>query len=153
MFENIAVGRPDTPIEDVKRAAVLAQAHEFIEKLPMGYDTEVGENGVKLSQGQKQRLSIARAILRNAPILIMDEPTSALDVETEAMFQNNLGQWADSCTKVIIAHRLSTIRQADYVIFLDSGSVVEHGTPAMLLKINGRFRAYWEKQGLLENAG
>lgn len=151
VFENIAAGRPDIPIEDVKRAAVLAQAHEFIEKLPMGYDTEVGENGVKLSQGQKQRLSIARAVLRNAPILIMDEPTSALDVETEAMFQKNLGEWADNCTKIIIAHRLSTIRQADYVIFLDSGNVVEHGTPAKLLKINGRFRAYWEKQGLLED--
>lgn len=153
VFDNIAAGRPDTPMEDVKRAAMLAQANEFIDKLPKGYDTEVGEKGVKLSQGQKQRLSIARAILRNAPVLIMDEPTSALDVETEAMLQQGLGEWADSCTKIIIAHRLSTIRQADYVIFLDSGNVVEHGTPAKLLKINGRFRSYWEKQGLMENAG
>ena len=144
--ENIALGRADATDEDIERAAKLAQAHDFIAALPKGYDSDIGERGIKLSHGQKQRLSIARAILRNASMLILDEPTSALDVETEAAFQSDLGTWADGCTKIIIAHRLSTIRDADYVLFLEEGRVVEFGTPVHLLREGGRFRTFWEKQ-------
>lgn len=144
--DNISLGRDEIPREQLERAARLAQAHEFIGKLPEGYDTRLGERGIKLSHGQKQRISIARAILRNAPILILDEPTSALDVETEESFQRDLGEWAEHCTKIIIAHRLSTIRQADIVIFLEDGVIAEIGAPAELLRRHGRFRSYWEKQ-------
>jgi len=144
---NISLGRDENPRERLERAARLAQAHDFIAKLPEGYDTRVGERGIKLSHGQKQRISIARAILRDAPILILDEPTSALDVETEESFQRDLGEWAEHCTKIIIAHRLSTIRQADIVIFLEDGVISEIGAPAELLRRHaGRFRSYWEKQ-------
>ena len=144
---NIEAGKPGATREEIIRAAKLAQAHEFIESLPKGIDSEIGERGIKLSHGQKQRLSIARAILRNASLLILDEPTSALDVETEASFQKDLGEWASGCTKIIIAHRLSTIRDADYIVFLEQGEAVEFGTAEELLRINGRFRSYWEKQG------
>ncbi|ULL19183.1 ABC transporter ATP-binding protein [Paenibacillus sp. H1-7] len=148
--DNISLGRDDIPREQLERAARLAQAHDFISKMPEGYDTRLGERGIKLSHGQKQRISIARAILRNAPILILDEPTSALDVETEESFQRDLGQWAEHCTKIIIAHRLSTIRQADLVVFLEDGTIREIGSPSELLRQNGRFRSYWEKQSPYE---
>jgi len=147
--ENIAVGRPGASAIEIERAARLSQAWEFIEELPNGLDSAIGERGIKLSHGQKQRLSIARAILRNASVLIMDEPTSALDVETEAEFQRDLGQWADGCTKIIIAHRLSTIREVDYVLFLEHGSAVEFGPPSELLSRGGRFADYWERHGML----
>jgi ABC-type multidrug transport system fused ATPase/permease subunit len=146
--ENIASGRDGATREEVERAARLAQAAEFIERLPDGYDSQVGERGIKLSHGQKQRLAIARAILRDARVLILDEPTSALDVETEASFQRDLGAWAERCTKVIIAHRLTTIRDADLVCFLDEGRVVEFGAPAELLARGGRFADYWKRQSL-----
>jgi ABC-type multidrug transport system fused ATPase/permease subunit len=146
VFDNIAIGRPGASREEVQRAAQLAQAHDFIIALPNGYDSEIGERGIKLSHGQKQRLSIARAILRNASILILDEPTSALDVETESSFQSDLGQWAADCTKIVIAHRLSTIREADYILFIDDGEVVEHGTMEQLIAADGRFRRYWDRQ-------
>ncbi|MFC5467388.1 ABC transporter ATP-binding protein [Cohnella suwonensis] len=145
--ENIAAGRPEAAYEDIERAAKLAQAYDFIAALPKGFDSAIGERGIKLSHGQKQRLSIARAILRNASILVMDEPTSALDVDTESSFQKDLGQWASSCTKIIIAHRLSTIRDADYILFIDKGEIIESGTMNQLIEKNGRFRRYWEKQG------
>lgn len=144
--ENIAVGRAEATSDDIERAARLAQADEFIRALPDGYDSTIGERGIKLSHGQKQRLSIARAILRDASILILDEPTSALDVETEASFQATLPQWAAHCTKIIIAHRLTTIRDADFVVFLENGSVAEAGTPTELLRTGGRFARYWERQ-------
>ena len=144
--ENITLGNLSATDEQIERAARLAQADEFVTALPSGYDSEIGERGIKLSHGQKQRLSIARAILRDASLLILDEPTSALDVETEAAFQSDLGEWAQHCTKIIIAHRLSTIRDADYVLFLEEGRVVEFGTPAHLLREGGRFRTFWEKQ-------
>jgi len=147
--ENIAVGRPGATAIEIERAARLSQAWEFIEELPNGLDSAIGERGIKLSHGQKQRLSIARAILRNANVLIMDEPTSALDVETEAEFQRDLGQWADGCTKIIIAHRLSTIREVDYVLFLEHGNAVEFGPPSELLSRGGRFADYWERHGML----
>lgn len=147
--ENIVVGRHGATMAEIERAAVLSQAWEFIQELPNGLDSSVGERGIKLSQGQKQRLSIARAVLRNASVLVLDEPTSALDVETEASFQRDLGQWADSCTKIIIAHRLSTIREVDYVLFLEHGSAVEFGPPSELLARGGRFADYWDRHGML----
>ncbi|WP_337099997.1 ABC transporter ATP-binding protein [Paenibacillus sp. YIM B09110] len=146
VIENIEIGKPGASREEIIRAAKLAQAYEFIETLPSGFDSEIGERGIKLSHGQKQRLSIARAILRDASLLILDEPTSALDVETEASFQRDLGEWASHCTKIIIAHRLSTIRDADYIVFIEQGEVVESGTAEQLLSQNGRFRSYWDKQ-------
>lgn len=151
ILDNIKAGDLTATVKDVENAAMLAQAHDFIKLLPEGYKTNVGERGIKLSQGQKQRISIARAILRKACILIMDEPTSALDVETEAAFQKEFGEWSVGCTKIIIAHRLSTIRNADHVIFIDSGMVIEQGPPQKLLHEGGRFRDYWDKQSLINN--
>lgn len=148
--DNISLGWEEVPREQLERAAKLAQAHEFISRLPEGYETRVGERGIKLSHGQKQRISIARAILRNASILILDEPTSALDVETEESFQRDLVSWAEDYTKIIIAHRLSTIRHADLVVFIEDGTIVEMGSPTELLTRNGRFRSYWEKQSSFE---
>lgn len=150
--DNIAIGsgKADASDEQIKRAATLSQAYEFISKLPDGFYTKVGERGIKLSQGQKQRIAIARAIIRDASILILDEPTSALDVETESLFQYDLGQWASHCTKIIIAHRLSTIRDVDYVLFLENGEIRESGTPKELLNSNGRFMDFWAKQEMKE---
>lgn len=146
--DNIAMGsgNAEAAMEEVERAAVLSQSAAFISNLPEQYATKVGERGIKLSQGQKQRIAIARAVMRNASILILDEPTSALDVETESMFQNDLKLWAKHCTTIIIAHRLSTIRDVDYVFFLEEGEIREQGTPTELLSSNGRFRAFWAKQ-------
>ena len=148
MAENIAAGRLGASQAEIERAADLAQA-SFIRELPDGFDSEIGERGIKLSHGQKQRLSIARAILRDASVLVLDEPTSALDVETEASFQRDLGQWAQHCTKIIIAHRLTTIRDCDYVLFLEGGRVVEFGPPGQLAAQSGRFRAYLDGQSAL----
>ena len=142
---NIAAGRHEASRADIERAADLAQA-AFIRELPGGFDSEIGERGIKLSHGQKQRLSIARAILRDASVLILDEPTSALDVETEAGFQRDLGQWAQHCTKLIIAHRLTTIRDCDLVLFLDKGRAQEFGSPNDLAGSGGRFADYLSTQ-------
>ncbi|NIK77712.1 ATP-binding cassette subfamily B protein/subfamily B ATP-binding cassette protein MsbA [Paenibacillus castaneae] len=147
--ENIEIGAADAAIEDVIQAAKLSQS-TFIERLPEGLDTRVGERGIKLSHGQRQRIGISRAILRRASILILDEPTSALDVETEAMFQSDLPKWAGNSTKIIIAHRLSTIRDVDYIIFLENGRVQEMGSPKDLLKANGRFSDFWKNQQIHE---
>ncbi|QYR19671.1 ABC transporter ATP-binding protein/permease [Paenibacillus sp. sptzw28] len=144
--DNIAIGSGNAGDEEIIRAAILSQSDEFINRLPERYETKVGERGIKLSQGQKQRIAIARAIMRKASVVILDEPTSALDVETETLFQRNLGEWADGCTKIIIAHRLSTIRDADYVLFLENGEIREAGTPRELLNSNGRFKDFWNKQ-------
>jgi ABC-type multidrug transport system fused ATPase/permease subunit len=150
--KNIAAGRMDATREEIERAAELAQAADFIRTLPQGFDSEIGERGIKLSHGQKQRLSIARAILRGASVLVLDEPTSALDVETEASFQRDLGQWAEHCTKIIIAHRLTTIQDADYVLFLEDGRVEEFGRPADLIRQGGRFADYCRRQSKLSFA-
>jgi ATP-binding cassette subfamily B protein/subfamily B ATP-binding cassette protein MsbA len=131
--ENIAYGRPGATVEDVERAARAANAHEFIAALPEGYDTVVGERGVTLSGGQRQRLSIARAFVKDAPVLILDEPTSALDAENERAILDALARLMQGRTTLIIAHRLSTIRHADRIVVLQGGVVVEQGTHAELL--------------------
>lgn len=146
MQENIAYGIPDTPLALVKAATEKAQLDDFIESLPDKYDTLVGERGVKLSGGQRQRLSIARAILKNAPILILDEATSAVDTETERAIQSSLNELTANKTAIIIAHRLSTIREADQIIVLKGGQIVEQGAHDELLEQAGTYRELWEGQ-------
>lgn len=135
--ENIMYGKPGASMEEVIHAAKLANAHDFIMELENGYDTYVGERGVKLSGGQKQRVSIARAFLKNPPILILDEATSALDNESERLVQESLRQLAKGRTTLIIAHRLSTIKNADKIIVLTSNGIEEQGTHQELLEKGG----------------
>jgi ABC-type multidrug transport system fused ATPase/permease subunit len=131
--ENIALGRPDATRADIEAAARRAQAHDFISALPEGYDTVLGERGVNLSGGQRQRLSIARAFLKDAPVLVLDEPTSALDAHTEAALVAALRQLMVGRTTLVIAHRLSTVRAADVIWVLDRGQLVETGSHDDLL--------------------
>ena len=130
--ENILLGRPDATEEEIVEAAKMANAHDFIINLPEGYDTEVGERGVKLSGGQKQRLSIARIFLNNPPILILDEATSALDLESEAIIQEALDVLSKDRTTLIVAHRLSTTH-ADKIVVMENGQIVETGTHQELI--------------------
>jgi ABC-type multidrug transport system fused ATPase/permease subunit len=132
--ENIAYGRPEATDEEITEAAKLANAHEFIEKMPHGYDTLVGERGITLSGGERQRIGIARAVVRNSPILILDEPTASLDTESEKMVMEALEKLMQGRTVITIAHRLSTIRDADKIIVLDCGSIAEQGTHEELMK-------------------
>ena len=143
---NIAYAKPDATADEVQAAAKAAAADEFIQKLPAGYDTEVGERGVKLSGGQKQRLAIARVFLKNPPIVVLDEATSALDNITEQQIQRELDELAVGRTTLIIAHRLSTIRHADKIVVLDEGTVVECGTHEELLARRGHYFALYSKQ-------
>ncbi|MDH4563297.1 lipid A export permease/ATP-binding protein MsbA [Pseudomonas sp. BN411] len=137
---NIAYGDlAGAPREDVERAAEAAYAKEFVDKLPHGFDTAVGENGVLLSGGQRQRLAIARALLKNAPVLVLDEATSALDTESERHIQAALDRVMDGRTTLVIAHRLSTIEKADLILVMDQGRIVERGTHAELLAMNGYY--------------
>lgn len=137
---NIAYGELSSATDDeVREAAKLANAHEFIEKMDHGYNTLIGDNGLRLSGGQRQRLAIARAILKNAPILIMDEATSALDNESERLIQQAIQNIANHCTCIVIAHRLSTIERADRILVIDQGEIVESGTHAQLLAMQGRY--------------
>ena len=131
--ENILFGNPDATEEEMVRAAQIANAEEFIARLPDGYDTLIGERGVKLSGGQKQRLAIARAVLKDAPILILDEATSSVDTETEMLIQQALERLMVGRTTLIIAHRLSTIRNADKIVVLEGKRIVEQGTHAELM--------------------
>jgi ATP-binding cassette subfamily B protein len=144
--ENIAYVTPDAPIEEVVRAAQLAQLHDFVASLPQGYETLVGERGVKLSGGQRQRLSIARAILKDAPILILDEATSSVDTETERAIQQNLKTITAGRTALIIAHRLSTIRHADRILVLRDGKVAEEGHHDDLVARGGTYAELWHIQ-------
>ena len=137
--ENIEYGRPGASREEIRRAAELAGAHEFIEGLMDGYDTYVGERGVKLSGGQKQRISIARVFLKNPPILILDEATSALDNESEQLVQRSLEQLAKGRTVFTIAHRLTTIRGADLILVLTDQGIAERGTHAELMDQKGLY--------------
>lgn len=143
---NIAYAKPDATADEVQAAAKAAAADEFIQKLPAGYDTEVGERGVKLSGGQKQRLAIARVFLKNPPIVVLDEATSALDNITEQQIQRELDELAVGRTTLIIAHRLSTIRHADKIVVLDEGTVVECGTHEELLARRGHYFALYSNQ-------
>jgi subfamily B ATP-binding cassette protein MsbA len=136
---NIAYGLPDTPQEQVISAARTAHAHEFIERLPQGYGTVLGERGTRLSMGQRQRITIARALLKSPPILILDEATSALDAESEALVQEALDRLMTGRTAIVIAHRLSTVRRADRIIVLDRGRIVEQGTHERLLRAGGLY--------------
>ena len=149
--ENIAYGRPDASMEEIVSAAQVAQVHEFVEQLPQKYDTVVSEQGTSLSEGQKLRLTIARGILLNAPILILDEPTSSVDSETEALIMEGLEQLMAGRTTFIIAHRLSTVRQADLILVLRDGQIVEQGTFNELLRRRGPFASLYRTQfGLRE---
>ncbi|WP_379144400.1 ABC transporter ATP-binding protein [Paenibacillus sp. sgz500992] len=144
--ENIAYGRPQATEDEIKAAAHAANAHEFISAFPMGYDTPIGERGVKLSGGQKQRLSIARAFLTNPRILILDEATAALDTESEQRIQHALSVLLPGRTCLVIAHRLSTIQNADQIVVLEHGEIVELGNHENLLRRNGRYKELYEMQ-------
>jgi ATP-binding cassette subfamily B protein/subfamily B ATP-binding cassette protein MsbA len=144
--ENIAYGRPDATREEIEQAARLARIHEKISKLPQGYDTIVSEQGSTLSEGERQRLTIARAILRNAPILILDEPTSSVDAETETLIMEGLEQLMGGRTTFIIAHRLSTVRNADVILVVRDGHIAEQGSFTELLRQRGHFAALYRTQ-------
>ncbi len=144
--ENIAYGKPDATDEEIRRAAGMAEAEEFIDALPEGYDTVIGERGQKLSGGQRQRLSIARTVLKDPPIVILDEATSAVDNETEAAIQRSMKRMAEGRTTFVIAHRLSTIVDADIICVLDKGRIIEQGTHDALLAEDGIYRSLWRVQ-------
>ncbi len=144
--ENIAYGKLDASEKAVKKAAKFAHAHEFIRNLPGGYDTLVGERGVKLSGGQRQRIAIARAMLKDAPILVLDEATSALDSESEVLIQDALWKLMEGRTAIVIAHRLSTVQKMDRIVVLDEGKIVEEGTHKQLLAKKGTYAKLWSHQ-------
>src|SRR2546425_5848520 len=146
IWQNIAYGKPAATREEIIEAAKLANAHDFIEQLPNGYDTMVGERGVTISGGQRQRIGIARAVIRNAPILILDEPTSGLDAVSEAIVFDALHRLMKGRTCIVITHRLATIRQADMIFVLKDGSIVEWGRHEQLLALNGLYRHLHDTQ-------
>jgi len=143
---NIAYGRPGASQQAVMEAAEKAAIHNFIMQLPKGYETVVGERGLKLSGGEKQRVAIARTILKNPPILVFDEATSALDTKTERNIQNALNEVAAERTTIMIAHRLSTVVDADHIIVLQNGRIVEQGNHQQLLEQQGKYAAMWSQQ-------
>ncbi|HEX5603084.1 MAG TPA: ABC transporter ATP-binding protein [Pyrinomonadaceae bacterium] len=146
VWQNIAYGKPEATREEILRAAELANADEFIKKMPQQYDTMVGEKGVTLSGGQRQRIAIARAIIRNSPILILDEPTSGLDAASEELVFEALGRLMEGRTTIVIAHRLATIRRADVIFVIDHGTIVEHGNYEQLIAAGGLFAKLHEIQ-------
>jgi ATP-binding cassette subfamily B protein len=143
---NIAYGRPGASHAEVVAAARMAHVHDFIESLPDGYGTMVGERGLKLSGGEKQRVAIARTLLKNPPILVLDEATSALDSRTERVIQSELAEVAANRTTLVIAHRLSTIVDAEQIIVMDRGRIVERGTHGQLLAREGQYARLWALQ-------
>ncbi|MBL8676230.1 MAG: ATP-binding cassette domain-containing protein, partial [Alphaproteobacteria bacterium] len=155
IMENIRYGRPKASDEEVIVAAQRAHAHEFIMSLPEGYHTLVGERGVKLSGGQRQRTAIARAILKDAPILILDEATSALDSVTEALIQESLALLMEGRTTIVVAHRLSTLLDMDRLLVFDQGKIVEDGSHVALVKKEGLYKTLWDAQvgGFLPDKG
>jgi ATP-binding cassette subfamily B protein len=137
--ENIRFGRPEAGDAEVEAAAILAQATEFIHRLPRGFETELGERGITLSGGQRQRIAIARAILRDAPLLLLDEATSSLDAESETLVQTALEELMRHRTTLVIAHRLATVLSCDRILVIDQGRIVEQGTHAALVAQNGLY--------------
>jgi subfamily B ATP-binding cassette protein MsbA len=146
VWQNIAYGKPGATLDEIIRAATLANAHEFIEKMDEGYDTMVGERGMTLSGGQRQRIGIARAIIRNTPILLLDEPTSGLDGESERLVLEALMRLMKGRTTIIIGHRLVTVRNADLILVVKDGTIAEGGTHEELLARNGMYAALYEIQ-------
>ncbi|CCN84266.1 ABC transporter B family member 25 [Vibrio nigripulchritudo SFn27] len=146
IYYNIAYGRPDATYEEVVQAAKAAKIHSFVEQLPDGYETQVGERGLKLSGGEKQRVGIARTLLKNPPILLLDEATSALDTETEREIQESLKQMGEGRTVLTIAHRLSTIVDSDVIVVFSEGQIIERGSHEALLKKGGQYAQMWQSQ-------
>jgi ATP-binding cassette subfamily B protein len=146
VYDNVAFGRPDALGEDVTAASIRAQAHGFVTKLPNGYNTVLGERGLTLSGGQRQRLAIARAMLKNAPILLLDEATASLDAENEALVQRGLEELMQARTTIVIAHRLATVLKADRILVMDKGQIVEEGTHASLMRQGGLYTRLAELQ-------
>jgi ATP-binding cassette subfamily B protein len=146
IYYNIAYGDSNASQADVVNAAKAAEIHQFVSDLPDGYNTTVGERGLKLSGGEKQRVGIARTLLKNPPILLLDEATSSLDTETENCIQKSLNQLLEGRTVLTIAHRLSTIVNSDFIVVLDNGEIIEQGTHKELLALNGRYNRMWKHQ-------
>ncbi len=149
--ENIRYGKEDATMEEIQRAAINANAHEFISKLPNGYDTDVGESGAQMSGGQKQRIAIARALVSDPKILLLDEATSALDTESEKVVQEALDKAREGRTTIIIAHRLSTIQTADVIISIKDGVVAEQGAHLELMDNEGLYYELVTAQTIVEN--
>jgi len=151
--ENIAYGKPSASQAEILSASKKAHAHEFVKELPNGYATLVGERGVKLSGGQRQRIAIARAIIKDCPVLILDEATSALDSESERLIQDALWKLMEGRTAIVIAHRLSTIQRMDRIVVLEEGEIAEQGTHKQLLGKGGVYAMLWKHQsgGFLED--
>jgi ATP-binding cassette, subfamily B, heavy metal transporter len=152
VYYNIAYGRANATVEQVEAAAKAAKIHDFIVSLPKGYETQVGERGLKLSGGEKQRVGIARTLLKNPPILLLDEATSALDTQTERDIQDSLRAMGQGRSVITIAHRLSTISDCDRIIVLEKGEIVEQGRHDMLLARGGRYAQMWMRQSAEEDA-